>query len=343
MSLLRRTRLLLACQRVCRIVDFQVTLPPGFLTITQARRRRFTNDDTLAGQPTKLPKYSHDDTNYGVAPELTEKRAGEGLASLLKMGKGTLSSPKLPKSPAKSPAKSPVPPSKKAQKSPLLSQSTTSNRSGQSKKSSRESSPDLISKEGSSEDLRSDTSSLGSLAIHSTLREESVPPHHHSHCHQRRLPLVCHLLSGKSSRDSIIFKESAMPTLFAGDDSALFANAELQALLGKGSEDKGKQNSTSPSVSAQDEDRKKAEPGQGKSEQKDDKQSKKTKPRVSLDNLTRYQGLPKKEPLDRSPKPKSKLRDHLSRYESGTKLTVMMISTEDRGRFFDALTALSAV
>ena len=35
MSLLRRTRLLLACQRVCRIVDFQVTLPPGFLTITQ--------------------------------------------------------------------------------------------------------------------------------------------------------------------------------------------------------------------------------------------------------------------------------------------------------------------
>ena len=47
-----------------------------------ARRRRFTNDDTLAGQPTKLPKYSHDDTNYGVAPELTEAERQEKVCAV---------------------------------------------------------------------------------------------------------------------------------------------------------------------------------------------------------------------------------------------------------------------
>ena len=57
-------------------------LPSHFVTkipddYTEVRRRRFTNDDGIAGHPTKSPKYSHDDTNYSMTPELTEAERQE--------------------------------------------------------------------------------------------------------------------------------------------------------------------------------------------------------------------------------------------------------------------------
>ena len=49
---------------------------------SESRRRRFTNDEGISAHPAKTPKYSHDDTNYTVAPELTEAEKHEKVCML---------------------------------------------------------------------------------------------------------------------------------------------------------------------------------------------------------------------------------------------------------------------
>ena len=183
-------------------------------------------------------------------------------------------SPKQPSSPLPKPKKSPG----------LRRKSSDSNdspksfiRFGLKRSSSNSRKKGLSSKEGSVEDVnmeepQSETSSVASMNM---LKETEEPMgaspllHDQSyHSPEKKKekeevkpaaaptpsPARVHELSasshGRKQRDSAIFKEVQMPSLFSGDESALFGQGELFDLLGKPEEKKGKGGETQLSQAA---------------------------------------------------------------------------------------------